>query len=139
MYVDSTLNLNNGDCSDTLDFSESEFEANGLRNILSTSSPDSGIFGLELYCSTTTSGNDHNPNLEYGDKAAFPRGAANFNSCYTALQNWQLSESIPFRELHSGGHLCVLHNDELAVVTFNSVSDYHLIGTVVMWSFLPGN
>lgn len=140
VYHTTGLVLDNHGCDNHNVYSVATFDPNGFQLIPDTSEPPTGVFGVELFCSATTSGSGSDPNIEYADEAAIPPANADFNSCYAAILNSPVHGSIPFGNLRPGGQLCILKEDELALVTLRSVSqaEYRLTGTVTVWRVLTG-
>jgi hypothetical protein len=141
MYQSNELILDNDGCNDHNNYPNAIFGPYGLEITASTPSPPSGAFGVTLYCSATSSGAGFDPNLEYGGQAAILSGEADFNSCYLGIANSPFEGSIPFGTLRPEVHLCILKDNELALVTLLSVSqtEYRLTGTVTVWKVLPSN
>jgi hypothetical protein len=140
IYHVTGLALDNHGCDNHNVYSVAIFDPNGFQLIPDTPEPPAGVFGVELFCSATTSGSGLDPNLEYADDAAIPPANADFNSCYAAILNSPVHGSIPFGNLRPGGQLCILKGDELALVSLRSVSqaEYRLTGTVTVWRVLTG-
>ena len=142
MYTSPNLILDNGDCTGAYHYSFPTVTFKQDRAVLNavTVSPDTNTFAVELYCSSTSSGADFNPNLEYGGRAAFASGKANFGSCYAAIQNSPISGSIPFPRLRHESQLCIRYGSELALVSLVSVSptEYRLTMKATVWQVLTG-
>ncbi len=143
MYTSPNLILDNGDCSGNYEhnFPTVTFEQDRAVLNPSTSSPDTGTFAVELYCSSTTSGADLNPNLEFGGAAAFASSKANSGTCDAAIVNSPIRGSIPFPRLRHESRLCIRYSSELALVSLVSVSppgEYRLTIKATVWRVLGG-
>jgi hypothetical protein len=141
LYRNRVFSLNGGRCDNTHNFPNVIFEQNGLIVTPSTPAPPSGAFGLVLYCSSTSSGSDFDPNISYGGRVAILSDRTDFSSCYSASANTEIQGSIPFDHLRMGTRLCILYGSELALVTLRSVSQtlFRLDGTVTVWRVLASN
>jgi hypothetical protein len=141
MYQSSGLLLDDHGCDDHYTYPYVIFGQHALIVNPGTPSPPTGVFGVVLYCSATSSGSGFDPNIEYASTAAILPGEANFASCYSGIANSPITESIPFGQLRSGDNLCILDGSELALVKLHSVSQtsYRVTGTVTVWQFLTSN
>ena len=141
MYKNESLVLDNDGCVNHNNYPSVAFGPDGLEPTLSSPSPPSGTFAITLYCSLTSSGSGLYPNIAYGGHAAILSAHADFNSCYSAVFNSPVRHSIPFKSLRSGVHLCILYNNELALVTLLSViqAEYRVTGIATVWNFMTSN
>lgn len=135
MYT-SPITLNGHGCDDLYTFQVSLFKLNGV-SVFATSTPPSGTFGVDLFCSPNTSGGKLDPNIQFGGNGAFVLGSADFRSCYSKSMNSTMDNKVEFSNLYGGAQLCILSADgnELALFKLTSVSTnmYLLQGTVTVW------
>jgi hypothetical protein len=142
MYQGDTFTLDGDGCNDTYNYPYVMFGEHGLNINPSTSSPPSSPFGVVLYCSANSNGNTFDPNIQYGGQSAILSGKADFGSCYSGIENSLTNDaSTQFSRLRSGDHLCILDNNELALVTLRTVSQtaYRVTGSVTLWKVLTTN